>query len=341
MDKLSRLRFLFTKYLQRQCTPAEVEEMIFLLQRSDAEDTLSEEMEIVWEELKNDKTQYEVDWDKMYSSVINSEKQTDVIINRATSKIRWPYIIIAAVFMFLVSIPAYWLTRRTHFSSGKAAEPVITKTPDKIPNDRQTIHLPDGSTVILNKDSKLNYPSAFGTKHRDVYLTGEGFFDIKHNPAQPFLVHTGKITIKVLGTSFNIKTNTQTDNVEVTVTRGKVQVLNESKVLGTLTASQQISFNNLSEEAITKTVDTIPFIAWKPAEIFFNDITMLEAAQQMEKRFNIQIDFANPAIKNCRVTATLSEDDLPDEVLAVLCAVSRSDFKVTDGRFIIDGKGCR
>jgi ferric-dicitrate binding protein FerR (iron transport regulator) len=338
MDRLSRLRFLFTKYLQRQCSPGEVEELVFLLQQADAEEALSEEMELLWEEIRKDKVQYEVDWDKMYSSVVNTEKETDTIINRATSKTRWPYFAIAAVFIFLLSLPVYLLTR--HSSSPKITrqDPVTVKVTYKKKIQHQTIHLPDGSTVILNKESKLNYPSAFGTKHRDVYLTGEGFFDIKHMPSRPFLVHTGKITIKVLGTAFNIKS--YVNNVEVTVTRGKVQVLKEDTVLGVLSASQQISFNNQSGNVITKIVDTLPVVAWKPAEIFFNDITMQQAAEQMEERFNIKISFANAAVKNCRVTATFSEDDLPDEILAVICAVSKSDFKVIDGSFVIDGKGC-
>lgn len=338
MDKLSRLRFLFTKYLQQQCSPAEVEELVFLLQDADADDALTEEMELVWDEIKKDKVQYEVDWNKMYSSVINTEKETDTIINRATATIRWPYFVIAAVFLFLLTMPVYLLTRHSPSPKITRPDPLTIKVTYKKKVEYQTIHLPDGSTVILNKDSKLNYPSAFGNKHRDVYLTGEGFFDIKHMPSRPFLVHTGNITIKVLGTAFNIRS--YVNNVEVTVTRGKVQVLKEDNVLGVLSASQQISFNNQSGNVITKIVDTLPVIAWKPAELFFNDITMQQAAEQMEKRFNVKISFANPAIKNCRVTATFSEDDLPDEILAIICAVSKSDFKVIDGNFIIDGKGC-
>jgi len=113
MNRLSRLRFLFAKYLQRQSTPEEVEQLVLLLQQADADEALSEEMELLWEETGKDKTQYEVDWDKMYSSVITNEKETDVIIHRATSKIRWPYYVIIAVFISLLSLTAYWLMRHS------------------------------------------------------------------------------------------------------------------------------------------------------------------------------------------------------------------------------------
>ncbi|MGC4037058.1 MAG: FecR domain-containing protein [Chitinophagaceae bacterium] len=339
MDKSARLRFLFARYLQRQCSPSELEELISLLQSAKSDDELSEEMELLWEEVKKEKVHHPVDWDKMYSAVISSEEETDVLIHKATSRIRWPYFVIAAVFLGLVVIPTWWYFQRSTAKANKETTVAVQPKPVK-ENDRQTIHLPDGSTVVLNAGSKLNYPSAFSGNHRDVYLTGEGFFDIKHDPATPFFVHTGKLSVKVLGTSFNIKSYPHTDDIEVTVTRGKVQVLKENKVLGTLTASQQISFSNESESVVTKIVDTLPVIAWKPAEIYFNDISMEDVARQMEKRFNIKIDFANKTIKNCRVTATFTEDDLPDEILSVICAVSRSDYKVVNDVFIIDGKGC-
>lgn len=341
MDISSRLSFLFDKYLQRDCSPQEIEELFFLLQEAEAEDSLTPQMKQLWEEVKNDGIRYKVDWEKMYASVVTSEKQADVIINRATSRKRWLYYTMAAAIFIMAVVPAYLFLNRSAEVKPVQEDNIVLKKDNPKNNDRQTIHLPDGSTVILNAGSKLNYPSAFGTKHRDVYLTGEGFFDITHNPAKPFYVHAGKVTIKVLGTSFNIKAYTQEDNVEVTVTRGKVQVLKEDKVMGTLTASQQILLNNQTGDAVTKTVDTIPVIAWKPAEIFFNDITMEEAAEKLSKRFDIKIEFLNPAILQCRVTATFSEDDLPAEILTVICAVANASYTIVDEKFIIEGKGCK
>jgi transmembrane sensor len=65
--------------------------------------------------------------------------------------------------------------------------------------------LPDGTTVVLNKKSKLSYPVEFTGSTREVFLTGEAFFDVAHNPSKPFKVHTGVFVTKVLGTAFSIK----------------------------------------------------------------------------------------------------------------------------------------
>lgn len=67
---------------------------------------------------------------------------------------------------------------------------------------------------------------------------------------------------------------------------------------------------------------------------------MEEVSKRLEERFAIAIEFDNPAIRHCRVSATFSEDDLPEEILAVVCAVSKSDYTITNKKIIIHGKGC-
>jgi hypothetical protein len=67
---------------------------------------------------------------------------------------------------------------------------------------------------------------------------------------------------------------------------------------------------------------------------------MEEVASRLEKRFAVTIEFVNPAVKNCRISATFSEDDLPEEILAVVCAVSKSEYTITNKKIMINGKGC-
>jgi transmembrane sensor len=341
MDHLYRLHFLFDKYLRRQCTGAELEELIALLQEADAEKSLTEPMQELWLRLKDDTTTHEVDWDKMYNTILNAaENEASPMFNRNNVFKIW-YKAAAAVIVLIVAAGGYlYFSNHTKtIAENNIAENKNSNKEQPI-NKRQTIHLPDGSTVILNADSKLNYPAAFSGNTREVYLTGEGYFDIKHNPKQPFLVHAGKIITKVLGTAFDIKAYPLDESVEVTVTRGKVQVLKENKSLGLVTANQQISFSKKTELFAQKIVDAKLVIAWKPGEIIFNDITMQEAAKRIEQRFNTTIEFANPAIKNCMVTATFSEDDLEEEILTVICGVSKSNYTILNNKITIDGKGC-
>jgi transmembrane sensor len=342
MSDAMRLQFLFAKYLQRSCSPQEVEELVNLLGQAEAEESLSEPMRLVWEELKNKETVYGVDWDRMYVAVTNSEDFPEILANRQHRVHWWKYAAAASV-ISLIILSVYWATSGSNTGKNTSKETAfVSATSNEVRpvNNRQTIHLPDGSTVVLNTGSKLNYPSAFTNDRRDVYLAGEGFFDIQHDAGKPFFVHIGKISVRVLGTAFNIKTDGSEEKIEVTVTRGKVQVLNENKSVGIITASEQLSYNRATEIGFTKKVDTIPVIAWKPAEIYFNDITLEEAAQKIEQRFGTPVEFENSSAKNCRVTATFSEDDLLEEILTVICAVSKTEYIISNNKITINGKGC-
>lgn len=336
----SRLQILFEKYLNKQCNPKEIEELVTLLQQADAEHQLTTPMQGLWDSLRNRRANYDVDWETMYSSIIKSEEHAENAISRSTSKRSHFYWAAAAILFVCLGTAMGWMLFTSPSRQAPKNKDIVITPKKKIENMRQTIHLPDGSTVVLNIGSTLKYPSAFKAGRRDVYLSGEGYFDIKHTPSQPFYVHTGKLLVKVLGTVFNIKSYPEQSNIEVTVTRGKVQVMKENKTLGVLTSSQQISYANSSENVVLRRVDTSKVIAWKPAELHFDDIKMEEAAKRIEQRFNLIIEFANPAIKECRVTATFSEDDMAEEVLAVICAVSKAEYSFNHNKIIIDGKGC-
>jgi ferric-dicitrate binding protein FerR (iron transport regulator) len=192
----------------------------------------------------------------------------------------------------------------------------------------------------LNKHSKLDYPVAFTAGAREVTLSGEAYFDIVHRPGQPFLVHTGKLVTRVLGTAFNIKAYPAENAIEVTVDHGKVQVMKGLSSIGMLTDNQQIRYDRGRDDYARNTVNVKPVIAWKPVEISFDDITMEEAARRIGQRFNLTVSFANPVVKDCRVTATFYQEDDLDMIMTVICGVSQSNFVIQEGKIVIDGKGC-
>lgn len=249
---------------------------------------------------------------------------------------------VAAIFgVILLVAGAYWgLSKKDR--SGRQAEPELAAADKSSPlNKKEIIHLPDGSTVIMNADSKLDYPAVFAGKTREVYLSGEGFFEIVHLPGKPFLVHTGKVRTRVLGTAFDIKAYPADEAIEVTVTQGKVQVLKGNRELVLLLDNQQLRFTKKSEDIrLRQIADIKSVIAWKPEEIRFDDISLLEAASRIGERFNMKVEFVNPAVKDCRITATFYGDDMLNEMMTVICGVSQSNFTIFDNKIIIDGKGC-
>ncbi|HEY4205180.1 MAG TPA: FecR domain-containing protein [Puia sp.] len=341
MKDISRLQELFGLYQQRRCTPVEVEELVRLLQQADAESGLSDTMHELWEQFREHRAEYEVDWEGMYHRISRSEDDLYTLRHRPPFSFRrWIYPA-AAVFMFGLLIPAAWRV----FSKRTVPAVTIAGTPKIVPPvpgevRRRVLHLPDGSTVTLNKKSRLDYAPGLAGAAREVFLTGEAFFDIVHAPGRPFLVHTGNITTRVLGTSFNIKAYPSDRSVEITVAHGKVQVLEEKKNMGLLSDAQQMRLRTDSILYELKKVDVTPVIAWRPREIRFDDITLSEVGKQVQQRFGKVLRFSNPSLGNCRVTATFYEDDDLDEIMTVICGISQSTYAIRDNEIAIDGNGC-
>lgn len=211
-----------------------------------------------------------------------------------------------------------------------------------IPADqKKQITLADGTRVWLNSGAELKYPEAFAGKSRTVYLSGEAYFDVQHDPDKPFLIHTGKVLTTVLGTAFNIKEDLQRHTIQVTVTRGKVSVTDDGKLLSILTSNQQVSLDLSSRKAVKKTVDANAVIAWQNNDLLFDDITLADAAIQLQQRFHVKITFSNDQLKKCRFSGSTFKDDQLDKILDAITGFNNATWKrKSDGNIIIYGEGC-
>ncbi len=359
-----RLRELFDRYLRRDLPPFEVEELVSLLGQADAEEALTEPMRRLWEEMRSGPGEHAVDWDRMYGQVSQAEEGLSVWGRRrggvgcwgvggwANRREVWGWRAVAAVFLGLAGLAAYWsVAYRRPVLAGVARVPsqvvvgkdsmgTVAEMSWKTRENKKVIHLPDGSIVILNKSSTVEYRSAGVTGAREVVLNGEAYFDIVHRAEQPFLVHTGKIVTRVLGTTFNIKAYSTEKSIEVTVDHGKVQVLNGGASMGLLSDKQQIRYDLGRERSQTQRVSLQPVMAWKPVEISFDDITMAEAARRIGERFKVGFNFVNPVLKECRITATFYMEDDLDQIMTVICGVNQSRFVIEGNMVKVDGKGC-
>ncbi|WP_345211035.1 FecR family protein [Mucilaginibacter gynuensis] len=212
----------------------------------------------------------------------------------------------------------------------------------RAPNDqKREITLTDGTRIWLNAGSALKYPETFNGKAREVYLSGEAYFDVRHNPGKPFIIHTGTVLTTVLGTAFNIKEDKSKHTIQVTVTPGKVSVANGQKLLGVIIPNQQISYNTLKAEVVQATVNANAVIAWQQRDLHFEDVSFEDAIIQLEQHFNVKISFSNPKLKTCRFTGTSLNGEELEKILKVMCAFNNATYQIKpDGNFVIDGAGC-
>lgn len=341
-----RLTHLFQKYVYKTCTQAEYAELMSLINDKNKATELDQLMNDEWEKHRNgpelDKKSVDQLFDRILSAgeYIQEHNQT-IKLNTGRSWIIW------AAASLLLGIFAFWFYSSNSESSNKAkqAQAIASRTNPVIKlatiNEHKKIKLPDGSIVILNNGSKLEFPKNFSGNTREIILEGEGYFDIKHNAEKPFIVHTGKISTTVLGTAFNIKAYDKENNVVVTVTRGKVMVKNENKTLGIIVPDQQIVFNKTEMESSLSPVVASKIVEWQEKDLYFDDVTMDEAASQLAKRFNIKIKFASEESRSCRFTATFLKGESLEEILEVITSFNHITYQKKAGEIIISGNGCK
>lgn len=337
---------LFEGYLQNNLSDAEQQQMMEIIQQGRHDDFLKEKIHGM---LKGD-----------YVTDVMDKKQSDDILKYVLSQPqnepkvvelnpkRRRKVILQSLFA-AASIALLIALGNSLFFKPKTVLPTVPETPEVVAQNtlidfsgKQLVHLPDGSTVLLNDNSTLKYDqNSFDSKTREVTLTGEAFFDIKHNPEKPFIVHTGKIQTKVLGTAFNINAQNSSDNIEVTVARGKVQVGDIEKVYGVITPNQQIKVNKSTLSFEQNNVSAAIVTEWKSNYLILDDLNMAEAVSLIAQKYKVQIFISNEKIKNCRITASfLNEEDL-DHVLKVISSVIETEYHYNNaGNVVLDGKGC-
>jgi transmembrane sensor len=162
------------------------------------------------------------------------------------------------------------------------------------------IILPDSTVVWLNSGSSLKYSQAFGKKNREVALAGEGYFVVTKNKNKPFLVHTGSLDIKVVGTIFNVRSYSETTDLTVSLIEGTVNVsLPESKNVGSVTMkpNEILVFNKLTKEMKTSETDAYRSALWITGKLCFVDATIEKISKDLERKYDVKIQIANEQIK--------------------------------------------
>lgn len=146
-----------------------------------------------------------------------------------------------------------------------------------------SVILADGTTVWLNRNSTLYYPENFDRKTRQVKLNGEAFFDVARNPKQPFIIETSYSEVTVLGTSFNV--NTDTINTIVHVCTGKVRVKSEQSGNQTELSPKEMAI--VSREGLVKSSITNPnYLSWKTGGFLFEDTPLSAVVDELNRYYN-------------------------------------------------------
>ncbi|MCF6348542.1 MAG: FecR family protein [Flavobacteriaceae bacterium] len=179
---------------------------------------------------------------------------------------------------------------------------IVTNTSD----ETKKIELKDGSVIILNKGSEIKYKEDFNQKDRYVALNGEAFFEVVKNIEKPFIVKTGNLSTKVLGTSFNIE---EIDSItKVTVASGLVKVFDSESSVN-IKPNQQAVYHLKSKSLLTKNISYNLYTGWFKDIAVLENVSMKELADFLTSIYQVNFNFSSTQAQQHRMSITIDKND--------------------------------
>lgn len=177
----------------------------------------------------------------------------------------------------------------------------------------------DGTVITLNKNSRLSYSDKYGKSNREVKLEGEAYFEVTKDPSKPFQVEMNGASIIVLGTHFNVKADTESDDITATLVEGSIRFEGAEQKIE-MTPNQQLTFNRSSKKVDVKQVDTDIFTSWKDGLLKYKSISFIELIEELKHVYQVQIEIdAEELMKpTVRVSGTFSREQSIEQILKVI-----------------------
>lgn len=198
-----------------------------------------------------------------------------------------------------------------------------------------SIILPDGTIAHLNAGSRMMYPSVFKGKNREIFLQGEGYFEVSHNPQKPFVVKTNDLSIVALGTVFNVSAYPTDKIIETVLVRGKIVLRDNSfdifKKDFVLKPSDLAAFNRETLETTTRQVDVADYVAWHEGFLNFQSVDLSRIVLRLERYYNIKLIIENPMLGTRSISGKLVLKEDKDRVLEVLASTARVELYKING----------
>ncbi|MBC8033119.1 MAG: FecR family protein [Chitinophagaceae bacterium] len=354
-----RFAFLLKLYVDGSISSADQDEFFRMLSGGDYDEIVRKHFEkTVFEDdlQKGEELPHDVS-EEMIRQIIGSSKSSPVLPLKKKTRLyglRWA---VAASAILVIAISVYLLERQK--DSGTFIRKFVTQSSQKTintSNGKMSVLLPDGSRIDLQPRSSLFYSKDKFEEKREVYLEGEAFFDIAKNPRKPFYVYYNKVVTKVLGTSFNIRTDGISGNIEVEVRTGKVQVYenenmvdNDRKSMSLIITPNQKAIYKAKDRFFETTLVEHPVPVYQKEEqegeevefpgFVFENARLYEIFKQLEEAYGIEIVVSNEEMYQCVFSGDFTKQNLYDG-LKIICLATNADFEINGTRILIKGNGC-
>lgn len=358
-EELKLIDNLILSYLKGELSEESARELLEWIRKSDSNKRYFNEQKELWLTAQVNYNQAHYNYQKGFARFREAISGTEnKIVLPASKGFLKSFLRIAAIIVAAVSISGI-----IFYNLGKKNGPIARTAFNEIIvplGSRSQVVLLDGTIVTLNAGSKLRYDSKFGINDRTVFLEGEGYFKVAKDKKHPFIVETSHVNVRALGTEFNVKAYPGEKTIETTLVEGAVKIEEFSKSTQktsiVLKPNQKFTFVKEDEESkpegervpernieapvihprkltsvtfskAAENVDVLPIISWKENKWIIEKQTLGKLAIELERKFDISINFKSQRLKNYRFTGTLLNEPL-EQVLRVMSFTAPINYEI-------------
>lgn len=307
------------RYLNGVYTQVEADRVLDIIRRSGQNAVLDQCMRDTWKESQ---------------SITSSEEEKRFLMQEASSLLRAgkrKYIIFPRIYLrraasiaaSIAVIAFLSICSYNYFTTISAEEQIFVEQFADYGEIKSFI-LPDGTQVTLNSRSQIVYPAKFTRDERNVELRGEAYFQVTGNDKMPFIIHTDKFNVKVIGTEFNIKAYEDDILQSVNVEKGKVQVDMQEAMIR-LTKTEQLDINTETNDYV-KYGETDSVAIWRKGYLQFNKTPINDIVNELERNYNVSFTLEQGKTFDNLITGRLLNTNLVS-VLETLEHVSGIHFR--------------
>jgi transmembrane sensor len=327
---------LITRYLAGEATHEEKLQLEKWMNESEENKKFFNDNRFVHDKAVSSHKLIRVDVDKAWNKM---QGQMKLLHNKpAVKSIKkslylFPVWLRVAASVLLLTGMSFWMYKI--FFKTKAEEVFAISSTDSVVHNK----LPDNSKIVLNKKSKITCSAGFGKKNREVVLKGEAYFNIKHSADTPFVVKTENAIIKDIGTTFNVKSYDNSNNIEVYVESGEVQFYTLSNS-GIVIRKGETGIYDKSAKTFHKTgISETNVISYKTRVFVFRNTNLVEAVNQLNSVYPESIRINDTMLMKCPITVTFDNEDLATIANVIAETLGLKVIKSPDG-YILEGKSC-
>lgn len=266
--------------------------------------------------------------------------------NRRSLSLKIARVAASVAWICLVSWVAYWAGTYRGQPDGWSTEVERVSRPadlhQTVVRDAKTaLFLPDSSVVWLNEGSRLTYPSVFADEERVVRLEGEGYFEVISDSRRPFYVETGPLTVKVLGTRFDVRSHPDESATETVLLSGKVEIhFDDNRLPVVLAPSQKLTLHKETDTYRIDPVDAEEYTLWKNEKLVMEDEELATIFRKMERWYGIRIVCQGNLPLHTRYSLTIT-DEPKEEIFRLLSLTTPIRYKITNKEIVVTAKGSR